>query len=129
MLLYFFFYVEFIMKINIDMMCVISSIMEKMDIDAGLMQKFFKMGDEARGKSKSEVERLQKQIGAELLLTLGKKLHLVKDELVQFISLYKEISEEEAKQVDVIEFLKEIAKDKGLKSFLQQKDMPESKKK
>lgn len=117
------------MKINIDMMCVISTIMEKMEIDSQLMQKFFKMGDEARGKSKSEVERLQKKIGAELLLTLGKKLHLVRDELVRFISLYKEISEEEAKQVDVIEFLKEIAKDKGLKSFLQQKDMPESKKK
>lgn len=44
----------------------------KMEIDSQLMQKFFKMGDEARGKSKSEVERLQKQIGAELLLTLGK---------------------------------------------------------
>ena len=51
------------MKINIDMMCVISTIMEKMEIDSQLMQKFFKMGDEARGKSKSEVERLQKQIG------------------------------------------------------------------
>ena len=75
------------MKINIDMMCVISTIMEKMEIDSQLMQKFFKMGDEARGKSKSEVERLQKQIGAELLLTLGKKLHLVRDELVRFISL------------------------------------------
>lgn len=113
------------MKINIDMMCTISTIMEKMEIDAGLMQKFFKMGDEARGKSKSEVDRIQKQIGAELLLTLGKKLHLVKDELIQFISLYKEISEEEAKKVDVMEFLKEIAKDSGLKDFLQQKDMSE----
>ncbi len=117
------------MKINIDMICVISSIMEKMEIDAGLMQKLFRMGDEAKGKSKSEVERLQKKIGAELLLTLGKKLHLVKDEFIQFIALYKEIPEDEAKQVDVIEFLKEIAKDKGLKSFLQQKDMSESKKK
>lgn len=113
------------MKINIDMMCIISSIMEKMEIDAGLMSKFFKMGDEAKGKDKSEVDRIQKQIGAELLLTLGKKLHLVKDELIQFISLYKEIPEEEAKEVDVIEFLKEISKDTGLKSFLQQKDMSE----
>lgn len=113
------------MKINIEMMCVISAIMEKMEIDASLMSKFFKMGDEAKGKSKSEVDRIQKQIGAELLLTLGKKLHLVKDELVQFISLYKEIPEEEAKKVDVIEFLKEISKDTGLKNFLQQKDMSE----
>ena len=111
------------MKINIDMMCIISQIMEKMEIDTGIIQKFFKMGDEVKGKSKREVEMIQKQIGAELLLNLGKKIYLVKNELIQFISLYRDISEEEAKKIDIIEFLKEIAKDKGLKIFLSQKDM------
>lgn len=113
------------MKINIEMMCIISAILDKMQIDSGLINKFFEMGKQANGKSKAEKEKLQKQIGAELLLTLGKKLYLVKDEMIQFIALYKEISEQEAKEVDMIGFLKEISTDKGLKSFLQQKDMPE----
>ena len=55
-------------------------------------------------------------------------MHLVKDELVEFIATYKEIEKEEAKKIDIIEFVKEIMKDKEFTSFLKQKLMPEQKK-
>ena len=113
------------MKINIEMMCLISSIMDKMEIDSKIINGFFEKGKSVKGMSKTEKEAMQQQLGAELLLLLGKKLHLVKEEMIQFISIYKGISEEEAKEVDIIKFIKEIAKDEGIQSFLKQRAMTE----
>ena len=117
------------MKINVDMICVISSIMDKLNIDANAVNKYFEMGKAAKGKSKEQADMLAKKIGMEIMVDLGKKLHLVKDEITQFIVSYKNITEEEAKNYDLIELFKEIAKDEGLKSFLKKAAIPEQKKK
>ncbi len=108
------------MKINIEMMCLISSMMEKLKIDTEV-EKLFEKGQSVIGKNKEEKEAMQQQIGAEILFLIGKKLHLIKEELIQFICLYKGIKEKEAKELDIIEFIKEIMKDKGLINFLKQK--------
>lgn len=113
------------MKINVEQMCLISSIMNKMEIDSKLINGLFEKGKSVNGKSNEEKEAMQKQLGAELLFMLGKKLYLVKDELIQFIASYRDIPEDEAKKVDVIEFIKEAMKDEGLKSFLKQEAMSE----
>lgn len=117
------------MKINVEIMCIISAIMDKIQIDSSYIKELFEKGKKAKGKSKQEVEALQTEIGAELLFLLGKKIHLVKDEIIQFIAIYKGISEEEAKDVDIISFIKEVSKDEGLTSFLRQKAMSMQKKK
>lgn len=116
------------MKINIEMLCALSSVMDKLNIDSNTINKYFKMGESGKGKSKTEIEQLQKKIGIEIMLDLGKKIHLVKDELIQLISIYKEISTEEAKKVNIIEFFKELAKDEDIKSFLKKKATSDLKK-
>lgn len=116
------------MKINIDMLCTLSSIMDKLNIDTNTINKYFKMGEAGKGKSKNEIERLQKKIGMEIMIDLGKKIHLVKEELIEFISIYKEISIEDAKKLNIIDFFKEIAKDEDIKSFLKEKATSDLKK-
>ena len=110
------------MKINIDMMCLISSIMDKLGIDAEI-KDLIEKGKSATGKNKEEKDAIQQQLGMEVVFLIGKKLHLVKEELIQFICLYKGIEEKEAKELDIIEFIKQIMKDKGLLDFLKQKAM------
>ena len=112
------------MKINIEMMCLISSIMDKLDIDAEI-KKLFEKGKMSIGKSKEEKEAMQQELGMEVVFLICKKIHIVKEELIQFICLYKGIEEKEAKEIDVIEFIKQILKDKGLLDFLKQKAMSE----
>ena len=75
------------------------------------------------GKTSKEIIAVAQELGMEVLLLIGKKLYLVKEELIQFICLYKGIEEKEAKELDIIEFIKQIMKDEGLKNFLSQKDM------
>ena len=116
------------MKINIDMLCTLSSIMDKLNIDTDTINKYFKTGDTGKGKSKSEIERLQKKIGMEIMIDLGKKIHLVKDELIELISMYKNITTEEAKKISIIDFFKDIAKDEDIKNFLKKKAMSDLKK-
>ena len=116
------------MKINIDMLCTLSCIMDKLNIDTNTINKYFKMGEAGKGKSKSEIENLQKKIGMEIMIDLGKKIHLVKDELIELISMYKEITTEEAKKVNIIDFFKEIAKDEDIKNFLKKKATSDLKK-
>ena len=116
------------MKINVDMMCLISSIVDKMEIDTSVLNSFFEEGKKANGKSKEDKEVMQQQLGAQLILEKLKKALqevLVKEEIIQFICLYKNIQEEEAKKVDIIGFIKELAKDEGLISFLRLKAMSE----
>lgn len=117
------------MKINVDMICLISSIMDKLNIDTNAVNKYFEMGKAGKGKSKEQTDMLAKKIGMQIMVDLGKKLHLIKGEITQFIALYKNISEEEAKNYDLLELFKEISKDEGLKSFLKKAATPEQKKK
>lgn len=117
------------MKINVDMICLVSSIMDKLNIDANALSKYFKMGESGKGKSKEQTDMLAKKIGIEIMVDLGKKLHLIKSEITQFIAIYKNISEEEAKNYDLMELFKEISKDDDLKSFLKKAATPGQKKK
>jgi len=105
------------MKLTIDSICLISSIINKMEITDDFINDLVEMGKSAKGKSGSNIEKLQTQIGIKVILKLTSKLHLVKDELVEFIATYKEIEKEEAKKIDIIEFVKEIMKDKEVEDF------------
>lgn len=114
------------MKLTIDAICLISKITDKMQIDKDFIKEMFDYSKKAREtyKDKSEEEQkeladyLQKEIGVQVVLKLGTKLYEVKDELIKFISVYKDISEEEAQKVDIVEFVKEAISDEGLTSFL-----------
>lgn len=114
------------MKLTIDAICLISKITDKMQIDKEFIQEMFEYSKttKLKCKEKSEeeareiLELLQKEIGAQVILKLGTKLYEVRDELVKFISVYRDISEEEAEKVDIVDFIKETLNDKGLTSFL-----------
>ncbi len=116
------------MKLTIDSICLISSIINKMEITDDFINDLVEMGKNTKGKSEGSIEKLQTQIGIKVILKLTSKLHLVKDELIEFIANYKDIEREEAKKIDIIEFVKEIMKDKDFTSFLKQKLMPKQKK-
>lgn len=113
------------MKLKIDAICLISSIIDKIQIDDKFMDEMFAIANTAKGKDKATTENIQKKIGMKIILKLSSKMHLVRDELVKFIATYKEISEEEAVNVDIVEIVKELMKDKEFTSFLKQKVMSE----
>lgn len=114
------------MKLTIDSICLISKITDKIQIDKDFIKEMFEYSksvkEKSKGKSEEEAkeiaESLQKEIGVQVVLKLGTKLYEVRDELIEFISVYKEISKEEAQKIDVVEFVKEVINDKGLTSFL-----------
>ena len=116
------------MKLTIDSICLISSIINKMEITDDFINDLVEMGKNTKGKSEGSIEKLQTQIGIKVILKLTSKLHLVKPELIEFIATYNYIAREEAKNIDIIEFVKEIMKDKDFTSFLKQKLMPKQKK-
>ncbi len=105
------------MKLTIDSMCLISSIVDKVQIDDKFIQEMINLGKTAKGKNKAEVENLQKQIGMKIILKIGSKIHLAKTELIDFISSYKSISKEDAEKEDMIGFIKEIMGDENFISF------------
>lgn len=113
------------MKLTIDSICLISSIIDKIEIDDKFINEMIELGRTAKGKSKENSEKIQMQIGIKIVLKLGKKLHEVRNDLVKFVANYKEISEEEAKKVDIKDIVKELISDKDFVSFFKQKVMSE----
>lgn len=113
------------MKLTIDSICLISSIIDKIEIDDKFINEMIELGKTAKGKSKENSEKIQMQIGIKIVLKLGKKLHEVRNDLVKFVANYKEISEEEAKKVDIKDIVKELISDKDFVSFFKQKVMSE----
>ncbi len=111
------------MILTIDSICLISSIIDKIEIDDKFIQEMLALGRTGKGKSKEDKENLQKQIGMKVVLKISSKLHLAKEELIEFISTYKGISKEEAKKEDVIPIIKELMNDEDFKVFLEQKLM------
>ena len=111
------------MKLTIDSICLISAIMDKIKIDDKFIEELFIIGKTAKGKEKEEIENIKNKIGMKIILKLGTKIHEVRNELIKFIAVYKEISEEEAKKVNVIDIIKELMGDKDFTSFLKQKVM------
>lgn len=113
------------MKLNIDAICLLSAIIDKIEIDDNFISEMLKIGTTAKGKEAKEQERIKTMIGMKIFLKISSKMHLVKNELIDLISYSKNISKEEAKEVDMLEFFKEIIKDEGLISFFKQKVMSE----
>lgn len=113
------------MILTIDSICLISSIIDKIEIDDKFINEMIELGKTAKGKNKDFAENLQKQIGMKIMLKISSKLHLVKEELTDFISTYKSISKEEAKKENVIEIIKELIADKDFVSFFKSKVMSE----
>ena len=111
------------MKLTIDSICLLSSIIDKMDIDDKFIDEMIKMASAAKGKEKKEKEEIKNKIGMKIVLRLGKKLHEVKDDLIDFVATYKEISKDEAKKINITEVVKELMNDKDFTSFFKQEAM------
>ena len=113
------------MKLTIDSICLLSSIIDKMDIDDKFIDEMVKMASVAKGKEEKEKEEIQNKVGMKIVLRSGRKLHEVKDDLIDFVASYKEISKEEAKKIDITEVIKELMNDKDFFSFFKQKAISE----
>lgn len=113
------------MKLTIDSVCLISSIIDQIKVDDEFIQEMLEIGNKAKGKDKETIDKVQKQIGLKIALKIGSKLHLVKDDLIKFVASYKGISEEEATKANIVEILKELLADKDFTSFFKEKAMSE----
>ncbi|MCI8396831.1 MAG: hypothetical protein HFJ52_04065 [Clostridia bacterium] len=111
------------MKLTIDSVCLLSCIIDKMEIDEKFINDMINLGKTAKGKSREDTEKLKTQIGMKIMLRIGSKLYLVKTELTEFIMNYKGISEKDAKEQDLASIIKELMKDEGFVSFFKQAAM------
>jgi hypothetical protein len=113
------------MKLTIDTTCLLSTIIDKTEINDDFIQEMIKLGKTAKGKGKEFAEDLKKQIGLKVVIKITSKIHLAKDELIEFVASYKEISKEEARKIDLIDIIKELMNDKDFISFFKQELMSE----
>lgn len=116
------------MKLTIDSICLISAVIDKIKIDDKFIEEMLIIGKTAQGKNEEEVNNIKNKIGMNIILKLGSKLHEVRNELVKFIAVYKEITEEEAEKVNILDIIKELMDDKEFTSFLKRTAIPEQKK-
>ena len=91
------------MKLSTKTIIILSEMLDKMGIKDEIKN--------IEGKTNEEV-------GKDLLIIITTKLYKVEDLIYKLISEYKCISEDEAKEVDFIETIKEIINIDGLKDFL-----------
>ena len=91
------------MKLSTKTIIILSEMLDKMGIKDEIKN--------IEGKTNEEV-------GKDLLIIITTKLYKVEDLIYKLISEYKGISEDEAKEVDFIETIKEIINIDGLKDFL-----------
>lgn len=85
----------------------ISAIVDKLDISL----KITKIQDEEK------VELTQKELGADLIMQIVSKAHIAGTEIIAFVAEMKKCSIEEAGEIDLIEFIKEISQESGIKDF------------
>ena len=57
------------------------------------------------------------EIGADLMMQIVRKAHKAEQELYAFVAEIKGISVKEAEDVDLVQFIKEMVSDAGVKSF------------
>lgn len=86
--------------ITIEQGMKISAIIDKLDL---------KMPDPNKG---------QVHFGADLLMQIVAKAHRAKNEIYGLVADIKGCTEKEAKQVNLAEFIRELAETEGLKGFL-----------
>ena len=106
------------MKLTIDSICLISAILDKVKLDDDFINEMFFIGQSANGKSDEEIKMVQNKIGMKVIMKLGSQLHNARDELIKFVASYKEITEEEAAKINVIDVVKELISDESFTSFL-----------
>ena len=59
------------MKLTIDSICLISSIIDKLQIDEKFIEEMIEEGKKAKNKNKEAVEKLKTQIGMKIILKIG----------------------------------------------------------
>lgn len=59
----------------------------------------------------------QEKVGADLIMQVLSKAHKAEQEIYSLVSDIKKISKEEAAEIDLVEFIKDIMKDSDLTSF------------
>lgn len=97
------------LKITPKILCKLSLIINKMGISSLIMKLNVESGDETRDN---------KELVKELISLFMDNLYKAEKEIVELISLMKDISKEEAENEDVISIFKELLTDERIKSFL-----------
>ena len=59
----------------------------------------------------------KEQVGADLMMQIVTKVHKAEKEIYAFVADLKKITVQEAEDIDLIEFVKEIATDSGAMGF------------
>ena len=111
-------------KLTIDGMCLISTIMNKIGIDESYISDMFNVGKDTIDMSKAEKEILQTSLGAKLIMRIVSNLTTVREELIKLLAVSKEITEEEAAKEDIIAFIKEMVGNDGFMGFFKSKLTP-----
>ena len=62
--------------------------------------------------------KTEKEVGNIVITLIICNLHKAADDVYEFVAMYKGISIEEAKKANVIEILKEVVNNPGVKDFL-----------
>lgn len=97
------------LKITPKILCKLSLIINKMGISSLIMKLNVESGDETRDN---------KELVKELISLFMDNLYKAEKEIVELISLMKDISKEEAENEDVISIFKKLLTDERIKSFL-----------
>lgn len=116
--------------LTINHICTLSSMLDKMNISIDLIKTLFEQGKNfpalpsnasnfQKEQRKEQLEKRKEEIGIQIFFELAKKLHLVKEEIIELIVLEKGVTKKEAEKVDAISFIKEFLKDKGTMGFLE----------
>ncbi len=66
----------------------------------------------------ANAEAGQKEVGADLMMQVVTRAHKAADEIYEFVANVKKCSVEEAQDIDLIPFIKDLAKDSGMRDFL-----------
>ena len=96
--------------LSTEVIITLSAIIDKMEIGDQLKNLDINTGD---------VKKDNEELGKELIVLIISKLYKAKDEVYELVSLYKNITVEEAKKVDIIPIIKEIMGINGVTDFLQ----------
>lgn len=67
-------------------------------------------------------EGSEEQVGSDLLIQIVNKAHRAESEIIAFVAEMKKCSIEEAENVELVAFVKEIASDSGIKDFFKSAD-------
>lgn len=81
----------------------LSAVIDKMDI---------------RKEMNSIDGKTNEEIGTQIITLFISKLYKAEDEIYDFISSYKNITKEEAMEIDIVALLKELLKIDGIQGFL-----------